>query len=510
VWGRRFLRPGSASFVTDAPAVPAPASAGRKLDPAVRRIAIVVILGSIMSLLDTTIVNVALDSLHRDLHTSLDDVQWVVTAYLLALAAVIPLTAWAARRLGPKRLYLTSIILFTIGSALCGTATSTAELIAFRVLQGVGGGMILPVGQMIMVRAAGPRNLTRVMSAVGVPIVLAPVLGPTLGGLLLDTVGWRWIFFVNVPIGVLAVIAALRRLPAYPAEDAGPFDLPGLGLIATGLVGLTYGLAEVGSAGHSSSQVVLPLALGVLLIAAFVVRALRLERPLLDMRLYANKEYTAATVTMFCFGAALFGGMILMPLYYQTVRHQDAVYTGLLLAPRGLGAAMGTWMSGRATDRLGAGATTLVGGVIALVCNLPLVLIGSHTSYLLICAAMTAGGFGLGLGTTPAMTAAYRTLRPSQVNDAAPQLNIIMRVGGSIGTAILTVVLEDHLTRAGRSLSAQAGAFGSTFWWVLVLTAAAIVPPAALMVVERRQPHPAASPVDDSDGAVAARMVEAG
>ena len=311
--------------------------AGRKLDPAVRRIAVVVILGSIMSLLDTTIVNVALESLSRDLHTSLDDVQWVVTAYLLALAAVIPLTAWAARRLGPKRLYLASIILFTLGSALCGTATSTGELIAFRVLQGVGGGMILPVGQMIMVRAAGPRNLTRVMSAVGVPIVLAPVLGPTLGGLLLDTVGWRWIFFVNVPIGVLAVIAGVRRLPAYPAEDAGPFDLAGLGLIATGLVGLTYGLAEVGSSGSGSSHVVLPLVLGVVLIAAFVVRALRLERPLLDMRLYANKEYTAATVTMFCFGAALFGGMILMPLYYQTVRHQDAVYTGLLLAPRGSG-----------------------------------------------------------------------------------------------------------------------------------------------------------------------------
>ena len=270
------------------------APVGRRLDPAVRRIAIVVILGSIMSLLDTTIVNVALESLSRDLHTSLDDVQWVVTAYLLSLAAVIPVTAWAARRLGPKRLYLASIILFTLGSALCGTATSTTELIAFRVLQGVGGGMILPVGQMIMVRAAGPRNLTRVMSAVGVPIVLAPVLGPTLGGLLLDTVGWRWIFFVNVPIGVIAVIAGVRRLPAYPAEDAGPFDLPGLGLIATGLVALTYGLAEVGSSRSGSSHIVLPLVLGVLLIAAFVVRALRVERPLLDMRLYANKEYTAA------------------------------------------------------------------------------------------------------------------------------------------------------------------------------------------------------------------------
>ena len=167
--------------------------------------------------------------------------------------------------------------------------------------------------------------------------MLAPVLGPTLGGLLLDTVGWRWIFFVNIPIGVVAVIAGLRRLPAYPPRTPVPSTCrAGAGRDRVWWR-LTYGLAEMGSSANGSSHVVLPLVLGVLLIAAFVVRALRFERPLLDMRLYANKEYTAATVTMFCFGAALFGGMILMPLYFQTVRHEDAVYTGLLLAPAGWG-----------------------------------------------------------------------------------------------------------------------------------------------------------------------------
>ncbi len=464
-----------------------------------------VILGSMMSILDTTIVNVALESLSRDLHSTLNQVQWVVTAYLLALAAVIPVSAWAARRLGPKRLYLLSIALFTLGSVLCGQANSIGELIAFRVVQGIGGGLIMPVGQMIIIRAAGARNLARVMGAIGVPIVMGPVLGPTLGGLLLDNVGWRWIFYVNVPIGIAAFIFGLRLLPSSPPEDAGRFDLPGLALVATGLVALTYGLAEVGSSTDNVLvHIVLPLASGVVLITAFVLRALRVERPLLDMRLYTNKVFRASAVTMFCFGAALFGGMILLPLYFQVVRHQDALVTGLLLAPRGIGAAVGTWTSGRATDRYGAGVAAATGGLITLVSTLPFVLIGSQTSYVLISIAMVVSGFGLGLATTPAMTAAFRSLRPDQINDAPPQLNILMRVGGSIGTAILTVVLQSHLTSAGHSVSAQASAFGSTFWWVVAFIAVAVSPTTILIAVDRQtarrdsshdQPHDGTRPV---------------
>ena len=475
--------------------------AGGRIDPAVWRIATVVILGSMMSILDTTIVNVALESLSRDLHSTLNQVQWVVTAYLLALAAVIPVSAWAARRLGPKRLYLLSIALFTLGSALCGQANSIGELIAFRVVQGIGGGMIMPVGQMIIIRAAGARNLARVMGAIGVPIVMGPVLGPTLGGLLLDNVGWRWIFYVNVPIGIAALIFGLRLLPSSPPEDAGRFDLPGLAMVATGLVALTYGLAEVGSSVNNvTMHIVLPLASGVVLISAFVLRALRVERPLLDMRLYTNKVFRASAVTMFCFGAALFGGMILLPLYFQIVRHQDALVTGLLLAPRGIGAAVGTWTSGRATDRYGAGIAAATGGLITLVSTLPFVLIGSQTSYVLISIAMLISGFGLGLATMPAMTAAFRSLRPDQINDAPPQLNILMRVGGSIGTAILTVVLQSHLTHAGRSVSAQASAFASTFWWVLAFIAIAVLPTTILIAVDRQTAQQDSSHDEPHDG----------
>src|SRR5580693_5565762 len=233
-----------------------------RVEAHVWRIATVVIIGVIMSVLDTTIVNVALHDLSTDLHASLDSIQWVITGYLLSLAAVIPITGWAVRRYGARRLYLIALVVFTAGSALCGLAWSSGSLIAFRVLQGVGGGMLTPIGQMILVKAAGPRNLPKVMSLIGVPIVLAPVFGPTLGGLLLQTAGWQWIFLINAPVGLLAFVMAWRLLPHDEAgtSQAGRLDVLGLALAAIGVVGITYGLSESEAAGSLvSSSVLIPV-----------------------------------------------------------------------------------------------------------------------------------------------------------------------------------------------------------------------------------------------------------
>ena len=277
-----------------------------------------VLLGSVMSILDTTIVNVALTTLGKDLHSTISQIQWVVTGYMLALAAVIPVTGWAARRFGAKRVYLVSLVLFTAGSALCGLATSTDELIVFRVLQGVGGGMILPIGQLMLAEAAGPKRMGRVMSIVAVPVMLAPILGPTVGGLIIQNTSWRWIFYVNVPIGVIAVIAALRTLPSVGREKAEGLDFRGLLLMAAGLPLITYGLAEIGTTGSfTSTRCIVPLIVGVALVAGFALHALRVPRPLLDLRLYSRPTFSSASVAMFFLGAALFGGMILLPLYWQ-------------------------------------------------------------------------------------------------------------------------------------------------------------------------------------------------
>jgi EmrB/QacA subfamily drug resistance transporter len=462
-----------------------PAAASDRIDAYVWRISAVVIVGSIMSILDTTIVNVALDTLGRELHSTISNIQWVVTGYMLALAAVIPVTGWAARRFGAKPVYILSLVLFVAGSALCGLATSATELIVFRVLQGIGGGMILPIGQLMMAEAAGPRRMGRVMSIVAVPAMLAPILGPTLGGLILDNTTWRWIFYVNLPIGLIAVVAAVRVLPTVARQRTESLDFLGLALMATGLPLITYGLAEIGSTGgFTSVKVVVPIVLGLVLVASFVLHALHVPRPLLNVRLYRKPTFSSASVAMFCVGAALFGGMILLPLYWQTVRHEDVVVTGLLTAPQGLGAALVMPLAGKLTDRFGGGPLTLFGVIVCTLATIPFALIGAHTSIVWLSLVMLVRGLGIGFSFMPAMSAAFAALDRSELSDATPQLNVLQRVGGSIGTAVLAVVLQRALVGA-HSLADAASAYGTAFWAASALSALAIVPSVVLMRAER-------------------------
>ena len=312
-----------------------------RLDPTVRRIGLVTILGSVMSVLDTMVVNVALDSLSRKLHTDIKTIQWVVTSYLLALAATVPISAWAARRIGVKKLYLISLLVFTVGSGLCGLAWSAGSLIVFRILQGIGGGMIVPVGQMIIVRAAGKENLGRVMGVLSTPTILAPIFGPTIGGVLLQAFGWQWIFLINIPVGVVALVLGRRILPADEPEEAGKLDVAGFVLAGFGTVALIYGLAETASKGDlmriGSGGAVLA---GVVLLIAFVRESLRSPAPLLDLTIFRERTYAAVTMTALASSGAMFAAMVITPLYFQVVRGQDATRTGLLVAPVSIGVAL--------------------------------------------------------------------------------------------------------------------------------------------------------------------------
>jgi EmrB/QacA subfamily drug resistance transporter len=456
-----------------------------KIEPHVWLISGVVIVGMIMSILDTTIVNVALDTLGRELHSPISQVQWVVTGYLLALAAVIPVTGWAARRFGAKRVYLFSLVMFTIGSALCGLASSLTSLVLFRVLQGAGGGMIMPVAQLIMAQVAGPKRMGRVMGVVSMPAMLAPILGPVIGGLILQGLHWSWIFFVNVPIGVVAVALGWRLLPQTDSGEAGPLDVVGLALLPVGGALLVFGVSELGSGAALGSAVVLiPCLTGVLLGAAFVVHALRVPRPLLDVRLYANRVFAGASLTTFGLGAALFGAMILVPLYYQQVRHESVIATGLLNGPQGLGALVAMPLAGRLTDRFGGGRVALCGVSILTLSTIPLAFVGEHTSAVAISLVLVVRGLSIGFSFMPAMTAAFASMRPEQLSDATPQLNVVMRLGGTIGTAVLAVVLQ----RAGghsHDPSTLAHAFDVAYWWALGIAVLTLIPCLMLLRAER-------------------------
>ena len=505
------------------------------LDRRLWAISSVVILGAVMSILDTTIVNVAIDTLGRDLHASLGTIQWVSTGYMLALATVIPLTGWSAERFGTKRLFMLAVSLFVAGSALCGLAWSSESLIAFRVLQGLGGGMVMPVGMMILAQAAGPQRMGRVMSVIGVPMLIAPVIGPALGGYLIDEISWRWIFFVNIPVGAVALLLAWRILDRDAPHERHAFDLRGFLLLSPGLTALVYGLAEAGSVGSLTAvKPLVAIGLGLGLIAGFVWSAFHTERPLLDLNLFRVRAFWASSATTFLLGAALFGAMILMPLYYQLVHGASALDAGLLLAPQGLGAATAMPIAGRLSDRIGPGRIVLAGLVVVLVGTFAFTQVTATTSFVILSVALYFRGVGLGMTMMPAMSAAYQVLDRAAVPRATTTLNILNRVGGALGTAILAVLLQSHIqdaliglvpagstgsaaadpgalpTAAREALApALAGAFADTFWWAMALTALALLPamllpmgpPAAPVEVDRREvgadaPEPVLAAVD--------------
>lgn len=511
-----------------------PESAGPEptgLDRGLIVICAVAMLGAVMSILDATIVNVAVATLGREFDTSLTTIQWVVTGYLLALAVVIPMTGWAADRFGAKQLYLVSIALFAGGSALAGLAWSAGSLIAFRLVQGLGGGMILPAGITILTRAAGPHRIGRVMSIVGVPMMLAPMVGPILGGWIVDDFSWRWLFYVNVPVGAVTLALAYRVLPRDHGRPADRLDVVGLALVAPGLAAIVYGLAETSSAGgFGSTRVLVSLAAGVSLLVAFVRYSLRARNPLLDLRLFRHRAVAAASGTIVLFAMSFFGTMFLLPLYFQVVRGESPLAAGLLLAPGGLGAACAMPSAGRLVDRSGAGKVVLAGLGVAALGTVPFAQVGISTSYWLLGGAQFVRGLGLGMVMMPAMSAAYQVIDHAAMARATSTLNSIQRVGGSIGTALVAVVLEHQITggvaatSAGHSLGAiaqapaavrnqiapeLAAAFGHTFWWTVALTVVPLAPAALLPRTKAKQAvdtaldeTSAAAPTDDRGGLV--------
>jgi EmrB/QacA subfamily drug resistance transporter len=466
-----------------------------KLDREVLAVASVVVLGAIMSILDVTVVNVAINTLAREFKTTLPTIQWVATGYTLALATVIPLTGWASDRFGTKRLYMISIGLFAAGSALSGLAWSAESLIFFRILQGFGGGMIMPAGMTILTRAAGTDRVGRVMAVIGIPMLLGPIFGPILGGWLVDDFSWRWIFFINLPIAVVAIFLAGRILPRDVPKHDETLDVLGVALLSPSLALIIFGLAKSGSSGgFGSAKVIVPILVGAVMLAAFVRHALhRARNPLIDLRLFKNRVFTVSTITLVLVVISVFGGMLLLPLYLQVVRGESAMDTGLLLAPQGFGAMISMPIAGRLSDKTGVGRIVPVGLTIVGISFLALTQLKADTSYVVFGVILWVMGLGMGATMMPTFSGAMQTLRQAQVARASTTLNINQQVGASIGTALMSVLLTHELTsrlgghggigaaasippdQRAAILPKMAAAFGATYWYAFALVVLALV-----------------------------------
>jgi EmrB/QacA subfamily drug resistance transporter len=378
---------------------------------------------------------------------------------------------------------------FVATSALCGAAWSAESLIAFRCLQGLAGGMIMPIGMITLAQAAGPQRVGRVMSVVGVPMLLGPALGPFIGGLIVTDLSWRWIFYVNLPIGLFGLVLAARLLPSGRAVGrfAGPasLDWPGLLMLSPGVALVVFGLSEVSTHGSVTVARLLPVLVGLVLVGLFAVRGWRVRAPLVDVRLFEHRGFTAAGVTVFLVGASLFGALLLLPLYFQIARGLTPLQAGALIAPQGAFAAIGMNRAGRLTDRVGGGPVVLAGLVVLLLGTVAFTQVRAGTPVWLLEVALAVRGLGLGFTMMPAMAAAYATLERPQVPRATPLLNVLQRVGGSLGTAVLAVVLQHELTARAGGSGSVAAAFAHTYWWVQAATALALVPALVLARTQR-------------------------
>jgi EmrB/QacA subfamily drug resistance transporter len=517
-----------------------------KIDGAVLKVAGVVVLGAIMSILDITVVNVALPTFQTEFAEGgeplpYSTVAWTVTAYTLALATVIPLTGWAADRFGTKRLYMTALFLFTAGSVLCAMATSIELLIGFRVLQGLGGGMLMPLGMTIMTRAAGPARMGRLMAILGVPMLLGPIFGPILGGWLIENYSWHWIFLINLPIGAAALVYSFLVLPSDSPEPSESFDWVGMALMSPGLALFLYGISSIpGEGTFFSPKVIIPGTVGLLMVVAFVFWSFRPEHPLLDLRLFKNRNLTVSVITMFLFAAAFFGGLLLVPTYFQQVRGETALAAGWLMAVQGLGAMITMPIAGALTDKLPVGRIVPFGLTAIIVGMFALTQLTATTSYWYILPVLFLMGLGMGGTMMPLMTSALKTLTSHEVARGSTLLNISQQVASSIGVAIMSVVLtnglsNDPLLKASKAFSeasagvtdpaqlssiaarfpdvaallargqeflmaavdeAMASAFATTFWVAAVLLALTLIPAYFLP-----RKHEESHLLDDADAA---------
>ncbi|HEY5265591.1 MAG TPA: MDR family MFS transporter [Acidimicrobiales bacterium] len=405
-------------------------------------VSVVFVAAMFMSIMDVTIVNVALPTIGRDFSVSPTSVASISIAYLVSLAVFIPASGWLGDRFGGKRVLMAAIILFTVASALCGTATSLGELVTFRILQGVGGGMLAPVGMAMLFRTFPPEERVRAASILTVPTTLAPALGPVLGGLLVTELSWRWVFYVNVPIGIAAVIFGSFFVHHSVESRPGRFDVAGFLLAGAGLGLLMYGVSEGPELGWASAGVLLTIVLGAALLVAMVVTELRNSSPIIALKQLQNHLFRSASGVILMLSIAFLGTLFIITLYFQDGRGMSPLASGLSTFPEAIGVMAGAQLASRFLyKRLGARRHVTI-GLVGVAISIGLMsLMGASTSLWWARVLLFLMGLGMGQVFVPAQAISFATISPSDTGRASTLYNALRQLGGAIGVSLLTTVL---------------------------------------------------------------------
>ncbi|MEZ5218054.1 MAG: DHA2 family efflux MFS transporter permease subunit [Ilumatobacteraceae bacterium] len=421
----------------------APSSSRRR--PPYRWVAMgVVLFGTFMVVLDTTIINLGLPSLQRDFQT-LHGVEWVVTAYLIAVGATQLTSGWAGDRFGRRRCFIVALALFTVASALCAVAPSLEILVLFRILQGVGGGLLMPIAMAMVYELFEPSERGRALGYFGIAVMAAPAIGPVLGGTVVSSIGWRWLFLINVPIGLIGTPIAIRLLRDTGYREARPFDSTGFVTAGLGLVAILIGLQQGGAWGWTSLRIVLLLLGGVALIVLFTLHSLGHPAPLVDMRLFANPVFTLAMLASSLLTIGQYCRLIYIPLELGTTRGIDELKIGFVMLPAALGVAATMPLGGRLTDRIGARLPVALGAAVLFVSYLPLANLGPDTQLRWISLALLGGGLGAGLAVMSPNIVAMNAVPAPSVGQASGLSQVTRQVSAGFGTAILASVYTSAL-----------------------------------------------------------------
>jgi EmrB/QacA subfamily drug resistance transporter len=424
-------------------------------------VAIVFVFGIFMTLLDMTIVNVALPTFATDFNAPTTTIEWVVTGYLVSLAVFIPASGWAGDRFGTKRTFMFALVVFTLGSVLCALARNIHMLIAFRVFQGVGGGMLTPVGMAMLFRVFPPAERARASAVLAIPTVVAPASGPVLGGYLVEYQSWHWIFLINVPIGITALLVAGFSLREQKQADPGRLDVPGLLLSGIGLATLMYALAEAGTRGLGDARVLAIAFAGLVTLGVFAVVELRAEQPMVDIRLLRDKLFRAATAVQFAAYGGFGGALFLLPLLLQAEMGLSPLQSGLTTFPQAIGVAMMAQPAGRLYRHIGPRRMMVVGLAGVTLTTAAFILVDLNTSQWWIRLIMLIRGWFFAFTLIPLQAAVFATIRSEDTGRATAIFNAGQQVASSLGVAILATALSNRFIHYGAALGNPATRHGA-------------------------------------------------